>query len=99
MKKEITFNFESLLKQGFGVIDARFRDYTVANEDHKLIIIQLLGDRDSFYFDMIKDLTGQEVASKEIFEIWGKILVHKLDMSRMLNRDMSIKVAALDFFE
>ncbi len=32
-KAEITINFESLLKQGFGVIDARYKDYEVTDEN------------------------------------------------------------------
>ncbi|MEA1971992.1 MAG: hypothetical protein U9N34_01645 [Candidatus Cloacimonadota bacterium] len=99
MKNEITINFESLLKQNFGVIDARYRNYSVANENHKLIIVQVLGDRDSFYPDMIKELTGIELEKKKVMENWAKILAHKLEMSKLLDRDISIKVAALDFFE
>lgn len=101
MDKEITINFESLLKQGFAVIDARYRKYSYADDDYKFIIVQLHGktDRDGFYKDMIKDLTGNEVQPKEVMEIWTSILEHKLKMSMLLDRDISIKVAAIDFFE
>ncbi|MDD3050463.1 MAG: hypothetical protein PHR06_04890 [Candidatus Cloacimonetes bacterium] len=93
------FNFESLLKLGYAVIDVRYREYEVANESYKLVITQVESDREDFYPNMLKYYIGTEFKDKNVFEIWIKILKHKLRMSEILNRDISIKVAALDFFE
>ena len=99
MKDEITINFDSLLKQGFAIIDARFKNYSVTKDGHKYIIIQITSDRDTFYKDMLKNLTSREVEAKDVMTTWTNILEHKLDMSKLLDRDISIRVAALDYFE
>ena len=62
----IQINFESLLKQGFAIIDVRYKDYEVINETYKFIIVHVERIRDDFY-------------------------------QNMLNQNISIKVAALDF--
>jgi hypothetical protein len=98
-KAEITINFESLLKQGFGVIDARYKEYEVTDENFKFIIVQVERERDDFYQNMLQNYLGQKGKVKNIYELWIQILQHKLNMSKMLNRDISIKVAALDFME
>ncbi len=94
-------NFDSLLKQGLAVIDARFKKYEVTNNKYKLVITQIEGDRDSFYPDMMKEYFGADFETKgrNLFDLWTRILTHKLKMSDLLNRDISIKVAALDFYE
>lgn len=98
-ENKIDINFDSLLKQGFGVIDVRFRNYEISDQPFKYVIVQFEGDRDEFYPTMLKHYVGQDIKDKDVFEIWISILSHKLGMSKMLNRDVSIKVAALDFAE
>jgi len=93
------FSFENLLKLGYAVIDVRYRDYEIANENYKLVITQVDTDREQFYPNMIKFYIGVEVKDRNIYEMWIKILKHKLKMSEILHRDISIKVAALDYFE
>lgn len=96
---ELQINFENLLKLGYAVIDIRFKDYDLCNDSQKLVIARVDSDRDEFYQDMLKLYTGQEFKPSELFEIWTDILLHKVRMSRVLNRDIAIKVAALDFIE
>jgi hypothetical protein len=95
IKNSININFDSLLKQGFAVIDVRYRDYEI----FKYVIIQVERDREVFYSSMLKHYLGREVEEKNIYDLWVKIMAHKLKMSKMLSRDISIKVAALDFVE
>ena len=52
-----------------------------------------------FYINMIKDFTGKVVENTKVYDIWSQILLHKYQMSASLKRDISIKVAALDFYE
>ncbi len=102
MKKDdvdIQINFESLLKQGYAVIDVRYKNYEVTDEDFKFIIVRVERDRDEFYKNMLKHYIGKRVPEKGIYELWIKILQHKLKMSETLGRDISIKVAALDYLE
>jgi len=48
---------------------------------------------------MLKLYTGIEVKPNDMYEIWTDILKHKIKMSMVLNRDIAIKVAALDYIE
>lgn len=97
--EDFQINFENLLKLGYAVVDIRYKDYDVLQESQKLIIAKVENDRDEFYVMMLKQYTGSEFKPNEIYEIWINILQHKISMSRMLNRDIAIKVAALDYFE
>lgn len=92
-------NYENLLKLGYAVVDIRFKDYDVLADSQKLIIARVDSDRDEFYQMMLKQYTGTEFKPNEVFDIWTNILKHKVKMSSMLNRDIAIKVAALDYFE
>lgn len=96
---EITINFEGLLKQGIGVIDVRFKDYEITSDTFKYVITQIDTDRESFYANMLKHYLGADIKEKQILPLWANILRHKLKMSEQLKRDISIKVAALDFYE
>ncbi len=96
---ELQINFENLLKLGYAVIDVRYKDYDLLNDSQKLVIARVDSDRDEFYQDMLKLYTSIEFKPSEIFEIWTEILLHKIRMSRVLNRDIAIKVAALDYIE
>ena len=98
-KNNLQINFESLLKQGLGVIDVRFKDYEITQEKFKFIVVHIERDRDDFYQNMIHHYLGKKIKEKNIYDLWTKILNHKLEMSSMLNRDISIKVATLDFIE
>ncbi len=97
--EEIKINFDSLLKQGLAVIDVRYRDYEVSDETFKYVVIQVEKDRETFYQTMLKHYLSRDIKEKQIFPLWIKILKHKLQMSKTLSRDISIKVAALDFVE
>ncbi len=97
--QELSINFDSLLKQGFGVIDVRYRNYDIDGDYDKFVIVQFEGDRGEFYPQMLKKYTGRDIKEKDLFELWTSILIHKLEMSNMLDRDISIKVAALDHLE
>lgn len=96
---ELQINFENLLKLGYAVIDIRYKEYDLCADSQKLVIARVDSDRDEFYQDMLKLYTGVEFKPSEIFEVWTDILIHKVKMSRVLNRDISIKVAALDYIE
>ncbi len=96
---DLTINFENLLKLGYAVVDVRFKDYDFCTDSHKLIVGRVDADRDEFYPEMIKQYTGIDFKPSEIFEIWTEILMHKIKMSQVLNRDIAIKVAALDYIE
>lgn len=96
---ELQINYENLLKLGYAVVDIRYKEYDVCSETQKLVIARVDVDRDEFYQDMLKLYTGTEFKMNEIFEIWTDILRHKIKMSRVLNRDIAIKVAALDYVE
>ena len=97
--EDFQINFENILKLGYAVVDIRYKDYDVLLESQKLIIAKVENDRDEFYSMMLKQYTGNEFKPNEIYEIWTSILKHKINMSSMLNRDIAIKVAALDYFE
>ncbi|MCB5245789.1 MAG: hypothetical protein WC179_04345 [Candidatus Cloacimonadaceae bacterium] len=92
-------NYDNLLKLGYAVIDVRYKEYDVCNDSYKLVIGKVDADRDSFYIEMVKMYTALEFKPNEIYEIWTEILTHKIKMSKVLNRDIAIKVAALDFIE
>ena len=97
--EDFQVNYENLLKLGYAVVDIRFKDYDVLQDSQKMIIAKVESDRDEFYQMMLKQYTGNEFKPNEVFEIWTNILKHKVNMSSMLNRDIAIKVAALDYFE
>ncbi|MCB5234055.1 MAG: hypothetical protein LHW60_02245 [Candidatus Cloacimonetes bacterium] len=97
--QDLQVNFENLLKLGYVVIDVRFKDYDFAQDSYKLVIAKIDADRDEFYQDMLKFYTALEFKANEVYEIWTEILLHKVSMSRVLKRDIAIKVAALDFIE
>jgi len=96
---EININFDSLLKLGYGIIDIRVKDYEITNDKAKYVIARIEGDRDTFYSDMLKFYLGKELVDKNVYELWVKILKHKINMSDDLKRDVSIKVAAIDYLE
>jgi hypothetical protein len=97
--EDFQINFENLLKLGYAVVDIRYKDYDVLADSQKLIIAKVENERDEFYQMMLKQYTGSELKPNEVYEIWTNILRHKINMSSMLNRDIAIKVAALDYFE
>ncbi len=95
----ININFDSLLKLGFAVIDIRCKDYEISTETFKYVIAFVEHDREDFYKNMIKEYLGKEFKGKDIYDMWIKILKHKIKLSRKLERDISIKVAAIDLIE
>jgi hypothetical protein len=97
--EDFQINFENLLKLGYAVVDIRYKDYDVLPDSQKLIIGRVENDRDEFYPMMLKMYTGADFKPNEVYEAWTNILKHKINMSSMLNRDIAIKVAALDYFE
>lgn len=96
---DLQINFENLLKLGYAVLDIRYKEYDLCPDSHKLVIARVDSDRDEFYQDMLKQYTSLEFKSNEVSEIWTDILKHKVKMSSVLNRDIAIKVAALDYIE
>jgi hypothetical protein len=91
-------NFDTLLKQGYAVIDTRYMNYEICpNSNIKYVIIRV-SNRDSFYQEMLKQYFGVEVKEKDLYSLWQNVLEHKLKMSSVLGRDVSIKVAALDYY-
>ncbi|MDY6915487.1 MAG: hypothetical protein SVM86_04140 [Candidatus Cloacimonadota bacterium] len=99
INNDFQINFENLMKQGYAVIDVRYRDYDITDAEFKYVIIRVERDREDFYKDMLKSYLGKEFETTEIYDVWRLILDHKLKMSDMLKRDVSIKVAALDYQE
>lgn len=99
MDSKLDINFDGLLKQNFAIIDVRYRKYSASNEKYKYVIVSVKTDRENFYADMIQELTGQKTKEKETYDLWKKILEHKLKISEQLNRDISIKVASIDLLE
>ncbi len=97
--EDFHISFENLLKQGFAVVDVRYKDYEVTNEPLKYIIAHIDSDRDEFYPNMIKIYTGLELKQSEVFDLWIEVLKHKISMSKILDRDIAIRVAALDYIE
>ena len=102
MEKNETVNeqisFENLLKNGFAVIDSRYMQYEICQNSLNKYVIVKVANRDSFYQDMLKQYFGTEIKEKDIYTLWQNILDHKLKMSSVLGRDVSIKVAALDYY-
>jgi len=96
---EMNINFDALLKQGFAVIDVRYREYSIVPDGYKYVITLVDRDRESFYAEMLKEYLGKELENNAIYETWLEILKHKLRMSHMLKRDIAIKVATLDYLE
>jgi len=99
MINNMNINFDALLKQGFAVIDVRYKEYEIVSEGFKYVIILVDHDREDFYADMLKSYLGHDLEGNNVYELWLSILKHKLKMSAMLKRDISIKVATLDFLE
>lgn len=99
ISEDLQINYENLLKLGYAVIDIRYKDYDVSPDSHKLVITRVDSDRDEFYQDMLKQYTSIEFKANEVSDIWTDILKHKVKMSTVLNRDIAIKVAALDYIE
>lgn len=97
--EELQVNYDNLLKLGYAVVDVRFKDYDVLNESPKLVIGRVDNDRDEFYQGMLKLYTSIEFKPSEIYDVWTDVLRHKIKMSNVLNRDIAIKVAALDYIE
>jgi hypothetical protein len=96
---ELSINFDSFIKLGYGIIDIRVKDYEITHDKYKYVITRIEGDRDSFYQDMLKYYLGRDLIDKNVYEIWVKVLMHKINMSEDLKRDVSIKVAAIDYLE
>lgn len=96
---DLQINYENLLKLGYAVLDIRFKEYDIISESPKLVIGRVDNDRDEFYQGMLKGYTAIEFKASEIHDIWTDILKHKVKMSIILNRDIAIKVAALDYIE
>ncbi len=94
-----TLNFDNLLKLGYAVIDARFCDYEINKNTYKFVIVRIDGDRNTYYLDMLKSYNPAMKLEKNVYELWSKILSHKISMSKILNRDISIKVALFDYLE
>ena len=99
VQDDIQVNFDSLLKQGFAIIDVRYKEYDNISKTYKYIMISLERDRENFYQTMLKNYTGKTIAEKDIYVLWLNILKHKLKMSKKLGRDISIKVATFDYME
>jgi len=99
MINDMNINFDALLKQGFAVIDVRYKEYEIVPKGFKYVIILVDHDREDFYVDMLKSYLGHDLEGNNVYESWLSILKHKLKMSAMLKRDISIKVATLDFLE
>ncbi|HOH82851.1 MAG TPA: hypothetical protein PKW22_05470 [Candidatus Syntrophosphaera thermopropionivorans] len=97
--EDFQVNYDNLLKLGYAVIDVRYKEYDVCNDSFKLVIGRVDSDRDGFYTEMVKMYTAIDFKPNEIYEIWTEILIHKIKMSQVLNRDIAIKVAALDYIE
>ena len=97
--EDLQINYENLLKLGYAVVDVRFKDYDILSDSQKLVIARVETDRDEFYQAMLKQYTSIEFKLNEIYDVWTDILRHKIRMSNVLNRDISIKVAALDYIE
>ncbi len=96
---ELQINYDSLLKLGYVILDVRYKDYDVTAETPKLVIARVDNDRDEFYQGMLKQYTTLEFKASEIYDVWTDVLRHKIKMSKVLNRDIAIKVAALDYIE
>ena len=96
---QISINYEGLLKFGFGVIDARYCKYPAHNDNIKLVIIPILSKHDDFYPDMMKNYCPSLVKAKDIYQSWTNILLHKVEMSNQLKRDVSIMTAAYDYVD
>ncbi len=91
-------NFENLLKHGYAVIDSRYMQYEICPGTKGKYVIIKVSDRDTFYQEMLKQYFGTDVKEKDIYALWQNILDHKMKMSVVLGRDVSIKVAALDYY-
>ncbi|MCD4652255.1 MAG: hypothetical protein K8S56_10810 [Candidatus Cloacimonetes bacterium] len=92
-------NFDSLLKQGIVVIDARYRTYEISASTMKYVVTFIENNRETFYVDLLKQMIGEDIKQKDVYDLWTRMLQHKLEMSESLNRDVSIKVAAMDYYE
>jgi len=96
---EIDINYDSLLKQGLVVIDLRYRGYSCSQNYYKYVVSRIENKEGDVYINMIKEFTGVVVENTKVYSVWSKILLHKYEMSATLDRDISIKVAALDYLE
>lgn len=95
---KLPINFDNLLKIGFAVIDVRYYKYDFVDSDYNYVIIKVENDRSGFYKDMLKTFIQEDLPDNNVIDIWNKILIHKLELSKQLRRDINIKVATCDFF-
>ncbi|MCW8131383.1 MAG: diguanylate cyclase [Planctomycetota bacterium] len=55
--------------------------------------------KETFYSDLIYTLTNLRYEEKEARVLWVNLLTHKMEMSDRLDRNVGIRVAALDYFK
>ncbi len=96
---QISINYEGLLKLGFAVIDARYCDYPVESDNIKLVIVSVMNDREVFYYNMLKSYCPNLKKTRDVYQLWTNILLHKIEMSKQLKRDVSIMTAACDYID
>ena len=62
----------------------------------------LIKTPDTKYSDaqiFLREFTGRDFARGEAAAVWSQVLDHKWNMSRKLQRDAGLRVAAIDFIE
>ncbi|HHN47010.1 MAG TPA: diguanylate cyclase [Planctomycetes bacterium] len=70
--------------------DARERDLLRKEQERR---------PENFYSDLIHAISGLQYPEDEACKMWKDILLHKMEMSQRMGRNVGIHVAALDYFK
>lgn len=76
-----------------GIAGDRFQ----TNEEKELFEALLSESEGDFYVKVLFHLTYEVFEKNRAFSIWNEILRHKKELSRLLNRNVEITVATLDY--
>jgi len=81
------------------VIEIAARDIERSLHHEERLAKEKAGKKETFYSDLIYTLTNLRYDEKEARVLWVNLLTHKMEMSDRLDRNVGIRVAALDYFK
>ncbi|MBI3828332.1 MAG: diguanylate cyclase [Planctomycetes bacterium] len=81
------------------VIEIAARDIERSHHHEERLAKEKAVKKETFYSDLIFTLTNLRYDEKEARVLWVNLLTHKMEMSDRLDRNVGIRVAALDYFK
>lgn len=98
-KESFETDIEKLELEGYRIIDIIAGDIKPTKEMQYIIDKITEEKRESFYSDILYNLTSERFNEDEAKKFWRDILQHKYIISEKLDRNVGIRVAALDYLE